>query len=184
VQERRPEQHDIQRRHDEHDQWENQLRGFGRRRAGFASRRTGELIMVSSHDRRGSTAIEFAMICLVFFFMLFGIVDLGLYGLTTFSLRTLASETARGVIIECLSSTTYITTHVPVAGCAVDPYTTAQKQDIAPFLYWGGLTPTVVISGTTSPITVTVTQSGFSVLLPVAWGNVLNAPSMTTTVVF
>jgi hypothetical protein len=65
--------------------------------------------------------------------MLFGTFDLGLYGITMYSLHTLASETARGVMINCYS-TDLINSQSP-AGCTADPYTATQKQAFAPFLY-------------------------------------------------
>jgi Flp pilus assembly protein TadG len=133
-------------------------------------------------DQRGTTTLEFGLIAIPFFLVLFGIFDLGFYGITVYSLQTLANETARGVIINCYS-TDLINSQSP-AGCTADPYpTAAQKQAIAPFLYAGGLTPTVTISPGASALTVTASQPNFTMIMPF-WGTALNAPSEAVTLPF
>jgi hypothetical protein len=132
-------------------------------------------------DRRGTTTLEFALIAIPFVFLLFGTLDLGLYGVTMYSLHTLAGETARGVMINCYSAD-LINGQSP-AGCTADPYTAAQKQAFAPFLYAGGLTPTIVISAGANTLTVTASQPNFTMIMPF-WGTGLNAPSEAVTVPF
>jgi Flp pilus assembly protein TadG len=132
-------------------------------------------------DQRGTTALEFSLIAIPFCFLLFGTFDLGLYGITMYSLHTLASETARGVMINCYS-TDLISSQSP-AGCTADPYTAAQKQAFAPFLYAGGLTPTLVITAGASTLTVTASQPNFTMIMPF-WGTALNAPSEAVTIPF
>jgi Flp pilus assembly protein TadG len=132
-------------------------------------------------DQRGATAMEFGLVAMVFFFMLFGIFDLGRYGITVHSLDTLASTSARQVIINCVSSN--LINRTSSAGCTADPYTATQKQNIAPFLYVGGLTPTVAVTVVGSSLTVTASQPGFTMIMPF-WGTTLNAPSLSQTVPF
>jgi Flp pilus assembly protein TadG len=132
-------------------------------------------------DQRGTTTLEFGLIAIPFFFLLFGTFDLGFYGMTVYSLKTLASATARAVIVNCYS-TDLINSQSP-SGCTTDPYSAAQKQAIAPFLYASSLTPTVTISPGASTLTVTASQPNFTMIMPF-WGTALNAPSEAVTLPF
>ena len=69
--------------------------------------------------------------------------------------------------------------------CSGDPLpSAAAKQAVAPFLYNGGLTPTLNVPATaTSALTVTASQPGFTMLMPI-WGTALNAPSASTSIPF
>ncbi len=132
-------------------------------------------------DRRGSTALEFSLIALPFFFILFGIFDVGRYAITVHSLNTLASATARAVMISCYGPNVVLS-RSPSA-CTSNPLTATQKQTIAPFLYVGGLTPTTTITAGANSLTVTVQQTGFSMLLPFL-RTALNNPSAAATIPF
>lgn len=132
-------------------------------------------------DQRGVAALEFALVGLPFFLLLIGIFDLGRYAITASSLDTLASMSARQVVINCFSGK--VISRQSPATCTNDPYTAAQKQAIAPFLYNGGLTPTVAIAAGAATLTVTVSQPAFTMILPI-WGASLNAPSQSAAIPF
>jgi hypothetical protein len=73
------------------------------------------------------------------------------------------------------SGCTDINTYLP------DP----QKQAAAPFLYNGGLTPTLNTAAGATALTVTAAQPGFKMLFfPQIWGAAMNAPSASTSVPF
>ena len=69
------------------------------------------------------------------------------------------------------------------SGCIGDPLTATQKQNAAPFLYAGGLTPTVNTAAGVAALTVTASQPGFAMIMPI-WGTALNAPSASTSIPF
>jgi hypothetical protein len=69
---------------------------------------------------------------------MFAIFDLGRYAITMQSLRMLANAGARAVMIS------YDATNNTYTGCTGDPLpSVAAKKAVAPFLYSGGLTPTL-----------------------------------------
>jgi hypothetical protein len=130
------------------------------------------------HDRSGATAMEFGIIGVVMFTMMFAIFDLGRYAITLHSLEMLAAETARAEIIcyspqlAGLSATT----------CSGDPLPVATKQTLFPFLYLGGLAPAVTTT-TTAPHVVQASQTGFKMIMPF-WPAAMNAPSVSTSLPF
>jgi hypothetical protein len=85
------------------------------------------------------------------------------------------------VVIKCYSQN--LIRRTSPSGCTTDPMTTAQNQAIAPFLYLGGLTPTVSVSAGANTLTVTASQPAFRMLVPLL-GTALSAPSLTTTIPF
>jgi TadE-like protein len=133
-------------------------------------------------DQRGIGAMEFCLVALPLLTLMFTIFDLGRYAITVQSLRTLAGAGARAIMINCYTDAAIKKT--PPA-CSGDPLPSdAAKQAVAPFLYFGGLTPTLSVPATaTSPITVTASQPGFSMVMPI-WGTALNAPSASTSIPF
>jgi hypothetical protein len=135
------------------------------------------------HDRRGSTALEFSLIALPFFFILFGVFDIGRYAITVQSLRTLTSATGRAVMVSCYGPN--VIQSLSPASCTADPLTTVQKQIIAPFLFVGGLAPSApsIVAGANA-LTITITQTGFSMLLKPLFGTVLDNPSASVTLPF
>jgi Flp pilus assembly protein TadG len=141
--------------------------------------------MMRKLDQRGTAALEFCLVAVPLFTLMFVIFDLGRYAITMQSLRMLADAEARALMIACY--TPDVISQTSPSGCAgVDYLSAAQKQAVAPFLYAAGLTPTVSIpapaNGATA-LTVTASQSGFTMLVPV-WGTALNAPSVSTSVPF
>ncbi len=131
-------------------------------------------------DRSGATAMEFGIIGIVFFSMLFGIFDLGRYAVTLHSLSVLADASARAEII-CYSPN-IAANNVAAAACSGDPLSTSSKQAIAPFLYLGGLAPTVQTTGG-GPHVVKASQPGFTMLMPF-WPKGMNAPSTSVSLPF
>jgi Flp pilus assembly protein TadG len=139
--------------------------------------------MMSKLDQRGVAAFEFCLVAVAFFTLVFGIFDLGRYALTQQSLRALANAGARAIMINCYTNAV-IQKNSPGA-CSGDPLPSdAAKQAVAPFLYTGGLKPTLSVPATaSSPLVVTAAQPGFTMLMPI-WGTALNAPSTSTRVPF
>ena len=134
-------------------------------------------------DQRGVAALEFCLVAVALFTLMFAIFDLGRYAITMQSLRALANVGARAEIINCVTNAV-IQKNLPT-GCTGDPLPSdAAKQAAAPFLYAGGLTPTLNIpapaTGATA-LTVTASQPGFTMLMPI-WGTALNAPSASTAI--
>jgi Flp pilus assembly protein TadG len=148
--------------------------------------------MMRRRDQRGSAALEFCLIAVPWFLSMFVVFDLGRYAITMHSLRMLADAGARGWMV-CYANTVVVN-NLPVANCTVDPLSASgAKQAVAPFLYAGGLTPTLSIQLTSggTPATVTASQPScadvlppcFSMLMPI-WGTVLNRPSASTAIPF
>ena len=133
-------------------------------------------------DQRGVGAMEFCLVAAPLFILMFAIFDLGRYAITMQSLRTLANAGARAIMIKCYTDAAIQKT---TPACSGDPLPSdAAKQAVAPFLYNGGLTPTLNVPATaTSPITVTASQPNFTMIMPI-WGTALNAPSASTSVPF
>ncbi|WP_375780202.1 TadE/TadG family type IV pilus assembly protein [Bradyrhizobium sp. ma5] len=133
-------------------------------------------------DQRGMAAFEFCLVAVPLFTLMFAIFDLGRYAITMQSLRTLANAGARAIMINCYTNAAI---QKATPACSGDPLpSAAAKQAVAPFLYNGGLTPTLSVPATaTSPITVTASQPGFTMIMPI-WGTTLNAPSASTTIPF
>ncbi|WP_245286887.1 TadE family protein [Bradyrhizobium sp. Tv2a-2] len=133
-------------------------------------------------DQRGVAALEFCLISVGLFTFIFAIFDLGRYAITMQSLRTLAHAGARAMMINCY--TPNVISKTSPSGCTGDYLTAAQKQAAAPFLYSNGSSaPTVSTTAGAAALTVTASQSGFSMMMPI-WGAALNAPSASTQVPF
>jgi Flp pilus assembly protein TadG len=139
--------------------------------------------MMRKFDQRGVAALEFCLIAVPFFLLMFAIFDFGRYAITMQSLRALADAGARAIMINNCYVNSVMQKSSPT--CSGDPLPSdAAKQAIAPFLYNGGLTPTLSAPATaTSPLTVTASQPRFTMLMPI-WGTRLNAPSVSTSVPF
>ena len=85
------------------------------------------------------------------------------------------------MMIECYT-TAVIDKTSPLA-VPIPPAIRAAKQDVAPFLYSGGLTPTLNAAPGAAALTVTASQPGFTMLMPI-WGTAFNAPSASTSIPF
>ena len=132
-------------------------------------------------DQRGVAALEFCLVAVPLFTLIFAVFDFGRYVITMQSLRTLANAGARANMVSCYTPNV-IASKSP-SSCTGDYLSTAQKQAIAPFLYVDSLTPSVSTTAGTAALTVTASQSGFKMLMPV-WGTSLDAPSASTQIPF
>lgn len=142
--------------------------------------------MMKRLDQRGVAAFEFTLVAVPFFTLMFVIFDLGRYAITMQSLRALANAEARATMISACYTTAVAVNVASPAGCTSDTMSAAQKQAVAPFLYAGGLTPTVTVApaaGATSPLTITASQSGFTMLMPI-WAGKLDAPTASASIPF
>ena len=137
--------------------------------------------MMRKLDGRGVAALEFCLIAVALFTLMFAIFDLGRYAITMQSLRMLANAEARANMISCY--TPAVVSNTSPSSCTGDYLSAAQKQAVAPFLYAGGLTPTLSTASGAAALTVTASQPGFTMLTPV-WGTAFNAPSASTSIPF
>ena len=148
--------------------------------------------MMRKLDKRGVAALEFCLVAVPLFTLMFAIFDLGVYAITMQSLRTLANAGAREIMVQRgnlvdadgpISCYAYSVKHnnLPTA-CTGDPLpSAAAKQAVVPFLYSGGLTPTLNAQLATGVLTVTASQPGFTMLMPI-WGTAFNALSASTSI--
>jgi Flp pilus assembly protein TadG len=137
--------------------------------------------MMKKLDKRGVAALEFCLVAVPLFMLIFVIFDLGRYAITMQSLRTLANAEARAVMINCYTDA--VVGNTSPSSCTGDYLSVAQKKAVAPFLYGASLAPTVnTVTGVTA-LTVTASQPGFTMLMPI-WGTALNAPSASTSIPF
>ena len=137
--------------------------------------------MMVKLDQRGVAAFEFCLAAVLFFTVLFVIFDLARYTITMQSLRALANAGARAMMINNCYVNAALQKSTP--SCSGNYLSAAQMQAVAPFLYAGGLTPTLAISAGTSALTVTASEPGFTMLMSI-WGTALNAPSASIQVPF
>jgi len=137
--------------------------------------------MMRKLDRRGVAALEFCLVAAPIFILTFAIFDLGRYAITMQSLRMLANAGARKMMIVCY--TPAVTTNTSPSGCIGDYLSVPEKQALVPFLYAGGLTTTLNTVAGGNTLTVTASEPGFNMLMPI-WGAALNAPRASTSVPF
>src|SRR5262245_6074882 len=131
-------------------------------------------------DQRGMAAWEFCLVGAVFFTVVFTTIDLARYAITVQSLRALANAGSRATMLNACYMDAAINKTTPT--CNGDPLSTAAKQAAAPFLFGGGLAPTLNVAGA-GPYTVTASQPGFTMIMPI-WGTALNAPNASTKLPF
>jgi Flp pilus assembly protein TadG len=132
--------------------------------------------MMRKLDKRGVAALEFCLVAVPLFTLMFAIFDLGRYAITMQSLRMLANAGARAVMI-C-----YDVPNKTYAGCTGDPLpSNAAKQAVAPFSYSGGQPPTLAVALGATALSVTASQPSFTMLMPI-WGTAFNAPSASTSI--
>jgi Flp pilus assembly protein TadG len=133
-------------------------------------------------DQRGIAALEFCLVAFPFFILMFAIFDLGRYAITQQSLRALADAGARTWTIDNCYVTSALKKIAPT--CSGDPLpTTAAKKAVAPFLFAGGLSPTLSTASGGSALTVTASEPNFSMILPI-WGSTFTNPSVSTKIPF
>ena len=76
--------------------------------------------MMRKLDQRGVAALEFCLVAVPLFILMFAIFDLGRYAITMQSLRMLANAGARAIMISCYTMPQSIRRHplaVPVTPC-------------------------------------------------------------------
>jgi Flp pilus assembly protein TadG len=138
--------------------------------------------MMRKLDQRGVGAMEFCLVGLPLFILMFAIFDLGRYAITMQSLRALANAGARATMIQCYTPAAIARTSP--SGCTGSYMSDTDKQNAAPFLYGnGGGTPTLNTAGGAAALTVTASQPGFNMIMPI-WGTTLNTPSASTSIPF
>lgn len=130
-------------------------------------------------NQRGAVSFEFVIVAVPFFILMFTIFDLGRYAITQQSLRMLANVDARAMMINCYSGQ-IIQSRSP-SSCTGNYMSTTAMQAVAPFLFNGGLTPTLTVTNGANVLTVTASQPSFTMLMPI-FGAALNAPSASTKV--
>jgi TadE-like protein len=144
-----------------------------------------------ARNRTGASALEFALVVPLFVALMLGVVDLGRYLLTQHELDSLASATARAVVVNCGQAGSH---YGKLSGdCASSTYglTDTQKHNTAPFIYGTGQTPSIGIScgantcPTAGHITITASLATFTFFLPVAgiipgWSSAAAEKSMTS----
>jgi hypothetical protein len=154
--------------------------------------------MMRKLDQRGVAAFEFCMVAVPLFTLMFAIFELGVYAITAQSLRALANAGARAVMISCYADAA-IKKELPTNCTDGSLPSAADRQAAAPFLYGADLTPkyglTLHVCGPqevptndcpaqgAAALTVTASQPGFSMLMPI-WGGALDAPSASTSIPF
>lgn len=139
--------------------------------------------MMRKLDNRGIAPFEFIIVVVPLFTLMFAIFDLGRYAITMQSLRTLAGAGARAVMISCYTPAMMQSPPQSPAGCTGDPLSTNAKLNAAPFLFRGGLAPTLTVGASSNNLIVTASQASFTMLMPI-WGTRLNAPSASTQIPF
>ncbi|WP_245350492.1 TadE family protein [Bradyrhizobium sp. UFLA03-84] len=134
-------------------------------------------------DQRGVAALEFCIVAVPLFTLIFAIIDFGRYAITMQSLRALADAGARANIIQCY--TPAVIAGTSPSACTTDYLSDTQKQAAAPFLYNSsvGLSPTVTTTAGASALTVTASSPNFQMMMSV-WGTSFNAPSASTQIPF
>src|SRR5260370_34571913 len=104
-------------------------------------------------DQRGIGAMEFCLVIVPLFILMFTIFDLGRYAITMQSLRTLANAGARTWMINDCFVNSAMSKTSPT--CSGDPLpSAAAKKAVAPMLFAGGLTPTLDTTAGGSAVTV------------------------------
>ncbi|MFB6452386.1 TadE/TadG family type IV pilus assembly protein [Bradyrhizobium tunisiense] len=135
-------------------------------------------------DQRGVAAFEFCVVAGAFFTLVFAIFDFGRYAITMQSLRALANAEARTMMVKCYSpAASGAVVNTSPSSCTSTYMTSADMKKVAPFLFAGGLSPTLATTAGGTALTVTASQPGFSMLIPI-WGSSLNAPTASTNIPF
>lgn len=142
--------------------------------------------MMIKLDQRGMAQFEFCLVAVPLFTLMFAIFDLGRYATTMQSLRALANAGARAAMVGAAGVACYTDASIAktTPTCSGDPLpSAAAKKAVAPFLYAGGLTPTLSTTTGAAAVTITASQPSFKMLMPI-WGTTLNAPTTSTTIPF
>jgi hypothetical protein len=131
-------------------------------------------------DQRGVAALEFCLVAVPLFTLMFVIFDLGRYAITMQSLRMLANEGARAMMIDDCYVIPVINKTSPTCTGDLLP-SVAAKNAVPPFSYSGGHPPTLAVALGATALNVTASQPSFTMLVPI-WGTAFNAPSASTSI--
>jgi len=141
-------------------------------------------------DQRGVAAFEFCLVFLPFLASMFVIFDFGRYAITVQSLRALANAGARATMVGTENNTCYTDAAInkTTPACSGDPMSDDAKKAVAPFLYNGGLSPTLNVTSGASALTVTASEPGFTMAMTLLtqplWSTSFDAPSVSTEIPF
>jgi Flp pilus assembly protein TadG len=114
--------------------------------------------------REGTTSLEFALVAVAFFSIMFACMDLGRYFITQHSLRTLTSELIRATLVQCSGTT---------SACSLSATNIEATEAKVPFLVASAITLSPVptrsaVDPSTGVMTVTASASyAFTFTLPV-----------------
>ena len=133
--------------------------------------------MMRKLDQRGVAALEFCLVAVPLFILMFAIFDFGRYAITMQSLRMLANASARANMINCY--TPAVIGNTSPSSCTGDYLSVPQKQAVAPFAYGA----TVETTPEAKVLTVKASLPGFTMLMPI-WPTVFNAPSASNSIPF
>jgi Flp pilus assembly protein TadG len=128
--------------------------------------------MMRKLDQRGVAALEFCLVAVPLFTLMFAIFDLGRYAITMQSLHMLANAEARANMIYCYTPAKAINNTSP-STCTGDYLSDAQKQTVAPFAYGA----TVNTAAGTGTLTVTASLPSFTMIMPI-WPAAFNNPNV------
>jgi Flp pilus assembly protein TadG len=128
--------------------------------------------MMKKLDQRGVAALEFCLVAVPLFTLMFAIFDLGRYAITMHSLHMLTNAEARANMINCYTPAKAINNTSPSA-CTGDYLSDAEKQTVAPFAY-GATVDTTAGIGT---LTVRASLPNFTMIMPI-WPAAFNNPNV------
>ena len=134
--------------------------------------------MMRKLDQRGVAALEFCLVAVPLFFLMFAIFDLGRYAITMHSLHMLANAEARANMIQCYTpaAAKVNNANTSPSTCTGDYLSDAQKQTAAPLVYGA----TVTTTAGTSALTVTTYIPNFTMIMPI-WPPAFNATVSCST---
>jgi Flp pilus assembly protein TadG len=127
-------------------------------------------VLSPRRQRRGSASLEFALIAVPFFLLLFGITDMARYLLFSHGVNVITSEATRYMMVQIMAGSSFTN------GCQTSSSVAAQVASAAPYLDQTRLTfctttSTITPAGGTPATEVMVTASyPFSFMFPAAWG--------------
>jgi Flp pilus assembly protein TadG len=149
-------------------------------------------MMKKKLDNRGAAAWEFILVFVPLFTLIFVIFDLGRYAITVQSLHALADSAARAAMLSCYSKDAIANKSSSIGtDCASACATVSTMPSWATSTVWTpvqnatpvlGTTPTICFSSSagSSPLTVTASQTGFTMIMPI-WPASFNAPNVKAT---
>jgi Flp pilus assembly protein TadG len=126
--------------------------------------------LLTPRPRRGSASLEFALIAVPFFLLLFGIGDMARYLLFSHGVNTITSEATRYMMVQIMAGSSFTN------GCQKSSSIAAHVASAAPYLDQTQLTfctttTTITPSNGTPATKITVTASyPFQFMFPAAWG--------------